>query len=168
MSRYLRWILRGRCSRRFLIGVLASVLIPSSSVIAEEVKGLKGATIYLPVYSHVYYGDQLRPFNLAVTISLRNPNFKKGAKVQKVDYYNSYGQLVRKLLPNETSLGALKTLNLKIRESDVEGGSGASVIIEWSSDEEMVPLLAESIMIGTAQGQGISFLSRGENMAVVP
>jgi len=158
---------------RILKGVLGLVLIPLATLQAEvqgehcTQSGVKGATVYLPVYSHVYFGDQLRPFNLAVTISLRNPNVKGTMKVERVDYFNSYGQLVRKLIPAETTLGPLKTLNLKIRESDIEGGSGASVIIEWTSTEQGTPLIAESIMIGTAQGQGISFLSRGENTSLV-
>lgn len=156
-----------------LQGILALVLLPLSPLHAEvqgegcSQQSVKGATVYLPVYSHVYFGDQLRPFNLAVTISLRNPNAKGDMKVEKVEYLNSYGQLVRKLIPAETTLGPLKTLNLKIRESDIEGGSGASVIIHWTSTEQLTPLIAESVMIGTAQGQGISFLSRGQNTSLV-
>ncbi len=47
-------------------------------------------------------------------------------------------------------------------KSDIEGGSGANFIIEWSADGEVNPPIAEAVMIGTDKNHQMSFTSRGE------
>ncbi len=123
---------------------------------------LSQATVYVPVYSHIYIGDSLRPYNLAVTVSIRNTDPQKALEVTQADYINSKGNRLRALIESPISIAGLSSHSLKIKESDVEGGSGASVILSWRSAEPITKPIIESVMIGASSAQGISFTSRGE------
>ncbi len=120
-----------------------------------------GQTIYLPVYSHIYYGIKSRPFNLTVTVSVRNTDMKRPLTVLSADYYDTEGRLVRHFLDKSETLPPLGTREFIIDERDEAGGSGANCIVRWSSSEPMNPPVVESVMIGASSNQGISFLSVG-------
>ena len=152
-----------RRSNRLLI-CLALVLSFSgvTAVWAEGIRKSDGQTVYVPVYSHIYGGNRERPFNLAVTLSIRNTDMSGGIRIASADYYNSEGELVEKYLDQETTLGPLATLRYVVRESDTSGGSGANFIVKWYSDTAVSPPVIESVMIGTQSQQGISFTSRGQ------
>lgn len=119
------------------------------------------SSIYVPVYSHIYTGDKLRPFNLAVTISVRNTDPGEPIEVKAADYYSSSGDKIRSLLENKIIVPPLGAYSFKIKESDIEGGSGASVLLLIASQRPTRLPMSESIQAGTASGQGISFPSRG-------
>jgi hypothetical protein len=59
------------------------------------------------------------------------------------------------------ALEKLSSTRFVVRESDKSGGSGASFLVEWESDQVVSPPLVETIMIGAQTQQGISFTSRG-------
>ena len=44
-----------------------------------------GQLLYVPVYSHIYIGDKERPFNLAVTLSIRNTDPRSGLRLTAVE-----------------------------------------------------------------------------------
>jgi hypothetical protein len=158
-----------RLCAHFLVGTL--FLLPraghsqeiehANEIRAEVLRGSSGS-MYVPVYAYIYFGDQFRRFNLTVTISLRNPNEQTALLIERADYFDSNGKILRSFVPKSgLELKPLGANNFKIQESDESGGSGASVVIHWKSPGPAAPPIAESVMIGTAQGQGISFLSRG-------
>ena len=121
-----------------------------------------GQTLYVPVYSHIYGGNKERPFNLAVTLSIRNTDMSGTIRIISVEYFNSEGVMVKRYLDKEVLLGPLATLRYVVRESDTSGGSGANFIVRWNSETAVSPPLMESVMIGTQSQQGISFTSRGQ------
>jgi hypothetical protein len=155
-----------RLTRRLLRVVLPMILL-ASPVLSDE-RTAKSGVVYVPVYSHIYFGDQLRPFNLAVTVSLRNTSATTPLRIEKADYYDTAGKFVRNLLPKSITLRPLETHNLKIQESDLSGGSGANVLVSWTSGTVLPLPIVESVMIGTAHGQGISFVSRGAHTKLGP
>ncbi|MEE4114061.1 MAG: DUF3124 domain-containing protein [Desulfobacteraceae bacterium] len=122
----------------------------------------KGQVIYVPVYSHIYIGDRERPFLLAVTLSIRNTDRNNPITVQKAVYYDSNGRRLEDYLKAPKKLEQLSAVRFVVHESDVAGGSGASFIVEWTSDKAVSPPIIESVMIGTQTQQGISFTSRGQ------
>ena len=129
---------------------------------AEERNGLsKGQAIYVPAYSHIYYGSSERPFLLTVTLSIRNIDLKHQIKINKADYYETQGKLLKKHLDKPVILNPLESIRYVIPEKDKSGGSGANFIVKWKSDEYVNAPIVESIMIGTQSQQGISFTSRG-------
>ena len=110
----------------------------------------------------------MRPFNLAVTVSLRNSDSSVPVTISRAEYFDAQGKLVRNLLAGPIALMPLHSSELKIRESEIGGGSGGSIIVKWSSQSPASPLLVEAIMIGTISSQGISFSSRGQITSFEP
>lgn len=122
---------------------------------------LKSASVYVPVYSHVSFGDSLRPFNIAANVTIRNLDLVQSIRISAVEYHDSTGRLIRSFMAQPIELKPLASVAYRIKESDVEGGSGAGIIVKWSAENPVIQPLVESVMIGTASGQGISFSSQG-------
>jgi hypothetical protein len=138
----------------------------SNLVANDDVKhGLSnGQTIYVPAYSHIYYGNREQPFFLTITLSIRNIDIDKEIKITLVDYYETQGKLLKKYIKNPVALRPLESLRYVIPESDKAGGSGANFIVKWQSDKSANPPLVETVMISTQSSQGISFTSRGREV----
>lgn len=126
----------------------------------------KGQTIYVPAYSHIYSGNRERPFLLTVTVSIRNIDPKQLIKITTVDYHETQGNLLTKIVETPVTLKPMESIRYVIPEKDKAGGSGANFIVKWESDKFVNPPIVESIMIGTQSQQGVSFTSRGQ--AIIP
>lgn len=130
---------------------------------AQQVSNLvKGQTVYVPIYSHIYFGDRETPYYLAVTVSIRNIDQTNPITITEVNYYDTKGKLLKKYLEKPMQLGANASTRFVIKESDDKGGSGANCIVKWKADTLVNIPVIESIMIGTRNQQGISFTSRGQ------
>ncbi|MEE4270640.1 MAG: DUF3124 domain-containing protein [Thermoanaerobaculales bacterium] len=79
--------------------------------------------------------------------------------IAAVDYYHTEGELVRGFLDGSQTLSPLETVDFYIQERDTSGGSGANFIVRWSSNDAVDPPIVEAVMIGVANGQGISFVA---------
>ncbi len=123
-----------------------------------------GQLLYVPVYSHIYTGDKERPFNLAVTLSIRNTDSRGVLRLTMVDYYDTDGNLVRHYLDKPRDLGPLASIRYVVAEKDVKGGSGANFLVRWESDAPINGPVVESVMIGAQSGQGISFTSQAREI----
>jgi hypothetical protein len=110
------------------------------SVFAQDLS--TGQTVYVPAYSHIYHGSKSRPFDLAVTLSIRNTD--------------------PRLKPER--LGPLATREILVDESDSSGGSGANFVVRWSADKAVNAPIIETVMIGTQGQQGISFRCLGREI----
>lgn len=138
-----------------LLGLTAGVL-PGG---AQELS--RGQLVYVPVYSHVYHGDKEHPILLAATVSIRNTDPGHPITLTQADYYDSEGRLIRSYLTQPLTLRPLASTRFVVRESDTKGGSGAHFLVRWQAATEVNAPLVESVMLGTAIQQGISFSSRG-------
>jgi len=121
-----------------------------------------GQSVYVPIYSHIYHGDQEKPFELAATLSIRNIDLKKEIRLVSADYFDSDGNFLKKFIENPITLKKLASIRFIIKSSDKTGGSGAKFIVRWESAEYVNPPLIEAVMIATKSQQGISFVSRGQ------
>ncbi|WP_449242280.1 DUF3124 domain-containing protein [Desulfovibrio sp.] len=148
--------------RHRIAAVLAviAVLCLSAAALAGSGRG-KGQTIYVPLYSHVYQGLRDRPFDLSATLSVRNTDAEHPITLVFVDYYDTAGKPVRRYLDKAESVPPLATREFLVSEKDTAGGSGAKFLVRWTSDRPVPPPVVEAVMIGTANSQGISFLSTG-------
>jgi hypothetical protein len=99
---------------------------------------------------------------LAVTLSIRNVDFKQSIILTSVDYYGTKGELIKKYLKEPIVLGPFETTRYVIPRDDKSGGSGANFLVEWKSGKSVNPPIVESVMIGAEGQQGISFTSRGQ------
>lgn len=119
----------------------------------------RGQVLYVPAYSHIFAGTALGEFNLTTTLSIRNTDRSNTITVTSVRYYDSAGALARTYLEEPHPLGPLASTAFVVEERDMTGGVGASFIIEWSAQESVTAPVAEAVMISTASGQGLSFIT---------
>ncbi len=123
---------------------------------------VKGETVYVPVYSSVYYKDSASLYNLTATLNIRNIDRNEELFLQEIDYYNSKGEPVKKFLNKILKIKPLETFELVIAESDISGGTAASFIVKWASKKNMQSPIVEAVMISTRQGVGLSFITNGK------
>jgi hypothetical protein len=126
-----------------------------------------GQTIYVPAYSHIATSDDARPFDLAVTLSIRNTDRARPIVVRSVRYHDQAGRLVREYATEAKAIrvAPLAAAEFFIKESDTAGGSSASFLVEWAAEHAVTPPVVETVMIGTASTQGISFTCPGRVVA---
>ncbi len=134
----------------------------SSAVNLSKITLLRGQSVYVPIYSHIYYGDQEKPFDLNATLSIRNTDLKKEITLISVDYFDTDGNLLKNYVEQSVKLKGLASIRYIIKSTNKAGGSGAKFIVRWVSKEPVNPPLIEAIMISTRSRQGISFISRGQ------
>ena len=145
--------------------LIISFVLLCLSVMPEtyaECERSQGQTVYIPVYSHIYSGDREQPFDLTVTLSIRNIDTQTAMEITTIKYHDSKGKLVREYLTEPISVGPLETTRFVVKESDRLGGSGASFVVTWRAVSQIAVPVMETIMIGTRGGQGLSFSSRGK------
>jgi hypothetical protein len=141
------------------------LFLPSAigvSYAQTEMRLSKGQTVYVPIYSHIYFGDKETRFWLAVTVSIRNTDPQYPMTILEGEYYDSAGRLIKKYVEKPIRINARSSERFIIKESDDTGGSGASFILKWRSERPISTPIIESVMIGTRSQQGISFTSRGQ------
>jgi hypothetical protein len=144
--------------------VLFLIIINGSALSADGPKLLTKQSIYVPVYSHIYHGNRISPFNLTVTLSIRSTDTKNKISLLSVDYYGTDGNLIQEYLKKPVQQNILETIRYVIKSDDKRGGSGAKFIVRWQSDSPVNEPLVEAIMISTASTQGISWKSRGREI----
>ena len=119
-----------------------------------------GQTIYVPTYSHVYYGKG-EEYLLATTLSIRNTSLTNSISVTSVRYYDSKGKLVKEYSQKPLQIPPMATAEFFVEEQDKSGGSGANFIVEWTAQKDVNEPVVEAVMISTAFQQGISLISPG-------
>jgi hypothetical protein len=151
-------------SRRLLLSVSLCLLAAFAfTPVSAQVRRARAQTLYVPVYSHIYYGDRERDYILlSATLSVRNTDMAKSITLLSADYYDSKGKFIEKFVVKPVKLGPLETIRYIVKESDTRGGSGANFIVKWAADTMVTAPIIETVMIGTRGQQGISFTSRGQ------
>ena len=120
-------------------------------------------TVYVPVYSSIYWGIDIKPnmVALAATVSIRNVSSRYPLVLESVRYYDSAGKQVREYLSTASELGTLATVEFVIQRRDTIGGPGANFLVRWAGPSGMDEPLIEAIMVGQTGNAGISFTSAG-------
>jgi hypothetical protein len=141
----------------------ASQALIKKNTIAKRTAASFKDTVYVPIYSDIYNESKDVKFNLTATLSIRNTSLKDSIYIQDIDYYDSQGSLVRRYIPQDSTLylSAMQSIEYVIEEDDTEGGTGANFIINWSSNAPKLSPMFQGIMISTNGQQGISFSTEG-------
>lgn len=158
---------RIRYQRPILTGLLWLILLSSfcrPAFASAEYRLSKGQTVYVPVYANIFSAPKKVPFNLATILSIRNTDMSNPISIVAADYYDTRGKLVRKYYLKPIILAPLESTDIFIPEEDTTGGTGANFIVKWNSQKEVNVPIIESVMIGMKSGQGISFLSPGQEI----
>jgi hypothetical protein len=143
-----------------ITGVIIGLMNPFLQAEAQELS--RGQLVYVPIYSHIYYGDREQAFLLTGTLSIRNTDPTQSITLLQADYYDSEGKLVRKYLTRPIILGPMGSTRFIVKSSDTAGGSGANFLVRWKAETEVNLPILEGVMIGASGQQGISFTSRGQ------
>ena len=149
----------GSTSKLTIPGQPRSGVIEAAAPSPEKV--VAGQTIYVPIYSHVYTADNAQALNLSATLFVRNTDPSRPITLIRVSYFGSDGKLVRESLKAPLQIAPMASMDFFVKESDVTGGVSPSFVLTWVSTEEVNDPFAESVMIGTAGTQGISFACPG-------
>lgn len=128
-----------------------------NSVIDSLQKGIS----YLSVYSEIYSQTEHRTHNLTATVSMRNIGRNDTIYIEKAEYFNTKGESIRTYFIHPIYIAPLETVEIVVDETDVEGGTGANFIFEWSAKKSSRDPLFEGVMISTSGQQGLSFTTQG-------
>jgi hypothetical protein len=153
-------VLRGWRLLYLSILTITGLLLVVSQAASQSMPS-KARLVYVPAYSHVYYGDRGRHILLTAILSIRNTDTARTITIIQADYHNSEGKLVRNYLSKPLTLDPLSSTHFIVPESDRSGGFSPTFLVQWHADEMVNPPIIEGVMIGTVGTQGISFSSRG-------
>jgi hypothetical protein len=154
--------------RRFAASLLALVLLSTSTAVAEEVSELsRGQTVYVPVYSRVWYGnldsrDKPSTLLLSSMLSVRNTDPDHSITVRAVRYYDTDGKLLRDHRDPARILGPFASTDVFVECKDPAGGSRANFIVVWDSDAPVNPPVIESVNTHYTGTALTAFTSRGQ------
>lgn len=125
-------------------------------------------TVYVPIYSDIYSETKHVKFLLTATLSIRNTSLKDSMYIQKIDYYDTFGHLVKQYLTKQLILKPMQSIEYVVEEEDVAGGAGANFVIYWGGNNPNIKPIFEGIMISTNGQQGISFSTQGLSISSFP
>jgi hypothetical protein len=132
--------------------------------LAQEVTLSTGQSLYLPVYSHLLYGNanvvgKPSQYPLSALVSLRNTDARLPIRLLSARYYDSAGKVLREYLPKPVSLPALGTMELFVERNDLSGGSGANFLISWQADRPVNPPIVEALHADISGNRTLSFIT---------
>lgn len=156
--------------RHVMVWLLSILLfgLPANPAAAAGLAQSWGQVVYVPVYSHIFFGDRGRTFNLSVTLSIRNVDRQRPIEVTSLQYLDENGKIVRELAPKPITIASLAAHRAFIQESDVTGGSEAAFLVRWRAAQPVHPPMIGALMVGTSFGQGISFNTSGQVLEELP
>ena len=123
-------------------------------------------TVYVGAYSSVRLGGGKGKVDLATTLSIHNTSDERALNVERVDYFDTAGNLVHNYLPKPITIRPFGTVEAFVPAENTRGGTGANFIVEWSASGLITEPLIETVMVGTLGAQGFSFTSRGKPMVM--
>lgn len=123
----------------------------------------KGMT-YLSVYSEVYSLTEHRSQDLTATVSMRNTNRTDTIYINRAEYYDTSGKLIRTYIKRPVFVAPMETVEIIIDENDKMGGSGANFLFDWTIKDGVHEPLFEAVMISTAGSLGLSFVTEGKRL----
>jgi len=152
----------GNCLRVFVF----ALFLPLTAANAQEIRTLSsGQSIYLPIYSHMLYGNlgksgRASQVLLSALVSIRNTDARRPLRILSARYYDTHGKLLGERVPAATILPPLGTLELFVELNDASGGSGANFIIKWDSDAPINPPLVEALHANMDGGKAVIFMTQ--------
>jgi hypothetical protein len=122
-----------------------------------------GSAIYVPIYRSFYqiYGSSRDSYNLTSTACLHNTDPKQAIKVLSIDYYDSSGKMVKKIIDAPLIINPWNSKEVTIQPSTEAEDFGGNLIVRWKSDQPANPPLVEVLMTGQFLNRGVSFMTRG-------
>lgn len=143
----------------FALALLAGLFQSTASPASGLEKG-HGETIYVPAYSRIFSFPN-RSVLLAATLTIHNVDPQNRLTINRVDYHDEDGSLLKDFLETPVELGPLESTSFLVPSNDTTGGVGANFIVEWTSESAVLSPLTEAVMVTGPGTPGPSFTSRG-------
>jgi hypothetical protein len=151
-----------------LFGISAPTLaaqgVASTTMESPELR--IGEVIYVPVYSHIFQGDNASKQPLSSTLVIHNVDPSEPIQVTSVRYYDHSGAEIREYTDEPLTLGPLGSANFVVDIGEDRGGIGANFIVEWQAEKTLVSPIVQAIMSGGTGTQGLSFVTQGKVIAI--
>lgn len=152
--------------RNSTCAVIFAALLASTVAFAQEARSLvKGQTLYLPIYSHMSYGNLGRSGKasqvlLSALVSIRNTDGKRPIRILSARYFDTNGKLLSERVAAPTVIPPYGTLELFVELNDASGGSGANFIVKWEAEQPVNPPLVESLHANMDGGKAVIFMTQ--------
>ena len=118
--------------------------------------------VYVPAYSNLYYESNVRKTYFTVILSLRNIGFTDTIYIDRIEYYDSEGGLLRQFIDKVLVLRPMESVEYIVESTDKKGGPGANFVVSYAGKANLSnPPFIESVMLGDIDGYGFSFTSPG-------
>lgn len=127
----------------------------------SSLENLESGSTYLSVYPQIYSQDEHRTHFLTVTVSLKNVSPTDSVFVSSARYFDTHGTMIRSYFDAPIYISPMETVEIVLKETSKEGGTGANFLFEWMVAPGTHEPLFESVMISTAGQQGLSFTTQG-------
>lgn len=130
----------------------------------NEDNSLLSGSSYLSVYSSVYMHSENDFKEFSSTVSIRNINKQDTIYINKIEYFNTQGKLVKSFIDNSIYIAPMETVEIVIELSDTEGGTGANFVFDWSILPGANEPLFEAVMISGVGNKGFGFVTHGKKI----
>lgn len=149
---------------------IAAALASTAASAQEALPRLTGQTLYLPIYSHLWFGNYDRKgvpsmHPLSALVSIRNPDAGRPIRVTSARYYDTQGKLLKEYVPAPRAVPPLGAFELFIERNDLGGGSGASFVITWNSEAPAVVPVIEAVHVDVIGNRTLSFVTQARAIA---
>jgi hypothetical protein len=153
-------------NRALFVRVVSSAALlagPTAGQAADpSAAATRGELLYLPIYSSIFYENGQRTLEMAATLSIHNVNPDRQITIQRADYFDTSGRLLKRYVDKTLVLGPLQTTNIVIEKSDKSGGTGANFLVEWQAAGDASSPLVEAVMVNAASNLGIAFTTQAK------
>lgn len=119
---------------------------------------------YLSIYSQIYSSKEKRTLNLTSTVSVRNTNIQDSVYLEKVEYYDTSGKLIKTQINSPVFIAPMETIEIVVSGENLVGGTGANFLFYWRKKKRTPEPFFEGVMISTSGQQGISFTTQGRRI----
>lgn len=124
-------------------------------------------SVYVPAYSSLMGSGGAAQLDLAVTLSVRNTSATLPLVVERIDYYDTAGNLVEHYVPTTVAIRPFGSIEVLIPTHDVRGGTSANFVVDWGATAPISEPVIEAVMVGSSGSRGFSFVSPGRPTHVV-
>lgn len=158
---------------RTYLGRLAwlAALILSAAATAQEARALsRGQSLYLPVYSHMLYGNlgkrgTASQVLLSTLVSIRNADGRRPLRLLSARYYDTHGKLLAERVPTPIVIPPFGTQEIFVELNDSSGGSGANFVIRWDAEQPINPPVVEGLHVNMDGGKAVVFMTQAQPIA---
>ncbi len=146
--------------------VIFGLFSGSTAANAQEIRTLSsGQSIYLPIYSHMLYGNvgksgKVSQVLLSALVSIRNTDSKRPLRLLSARYYDTQGKLLSERVPTPVVIPPYGTHELFVELNDASGGSGANFVVKWDAEAPINPPLIEALHANMDGGKAVIFMTQ--------